>query len=77
MDTSRILEMLDRLHEVQRGAVAAGVKIFETSVAPDDWYPIRVYLVKAETSAHISFISTQPPSAWEDAFQKVKDFLKP
>lgn len=79
MDINKVLEMIDRLHDLQRAAVAAGVDRFELTTKSEG--DILVSITKnndGEPGDYASFVfhDGQKAYIWEQILDDVKNFLK-
>lgn len=79
MDINKVLEMIDRLHDLQRAAVAAGVDRFEITTKSEGDILVSVtkeYDGKPEDYASFVFHDGQRACIWEAILDDIKEFLK-
>lgn len=79
MNINKVLEMIDRLHDLQRAAVAAGVDRFEITTRSEGDILVsitKVYDGAPEDYASFVFHDGQKAYIWEEILDDIKEFLK-
>jgi hypothetical protein len=79
MDINKLLETIDRLHDLQRAAMSAGVDRFELTTRSEGTILVsitRKFDGDPEGYANFVFHDGQKAYVWEKIIDDIKEFLK-